>query len=66
MSERHYRVHEVAERLKISAQSIRNYERRGLFPPPRTDERGWRYYTEDDVTKLVAYYYPPSGRVKEV
>ncbi len=61
MPEQKYRIHEVADRLHISSQSIRNYEKRGLFPPPRMDARGWRYYTEDDINKLIAFYHPPPG-----
>ena len=64
MSDRVFRIHDLAKRLKISSQSIRNYEKRGIFPPPRTDEKGWRYYTEDDINKIVAYYFPPV-RVEE-
>ena len=60
MPELKIRIRQLALRLRISPQSIRNYEDQGLFPEPQKDENGWRYYTEDDVNKIIAYYFTPS------
>jgi hypothetical protein len=51
-----YKIHEVAERIKLSVSGIRKKENLGEFPPSRRDERNWRYYTEEDVLKLQAYF----------
>lgn len=58
MTEKHYKINEVATALGLSAQTIRNYEKSGTFPPSKADAKGWRYYTEDDINKLKAYYMP--------
>jgi DNA-binding transcriptional MerR regulator len=56
--EKRFKIHEVATMLGISKQSIRNYEKSGVFLPSQVDDKGWRYYTEDDINKLKAYYMP--------
>lgn len=61
-SERFYRIHEVAQRLGISESTIRLRENTGKFPLPRRDAKGWRLYTEEDITKLEAYYLKAKRR----
>lgn len=51
-----YKIHEVAERLNLSPSGIRKKENLGEFPPPQRDEHNWRYYTEEDILKLEAYF----------
>ena len=58
MPETKYRIHDVAKRLRMSPSGIRKKENIGEFPPPRRDRRNWRYYTEEDVLKLEAYFVP--------
>jgi len=51
-----YKTHEVAKMLGIPISTLKHYETIGKFPPPRRDRRGWRYYTQEDVMKLKAYF----------
>lgn len=51
-----YTVHDIAKPLGLSAQTIRNYENSGKLPRPKKDKNGWRYYTEEDFTKIRAYF----------
>lgn len=51
-----YRIHDVAKRINLSPSGIRKKEKLGEFPPSRRDEQGWRYYTEEDILKLEAYF----------
>jgi len=51
-----YMITEVADRLNLSPSAVRKKERQGEFPPPRRDERNWRFYTEEDILKLQAYF----------
>ena len=62
MDDRRYTSHEVARRLKISPSGIRKKENQGQFPPPRRDEHNWRYYTEEDIVKLEAYFVSRGSR----
>ncbi|ALC80569.1 MerR family DNA-binding transcriptional regulator [Bacillus gobiensis] len=40
---------DIAKRLKISTSSLRNYEARGMVPPPKRLSTGYRVYTEEHV-----------------
>lgn len=40
---------DIAKRLKISTSSLRNYEARGLVPPPERLSTGYRIYTKEHV-----------------
>lgn len=43
---------QVAQAAKVNIQTIRYYERRGLFPKPRRTPAGYRQYPEDVVGRL--------------
>jgi Hg(II)-responsive transcriptional regulator len=45
-------ISQVATAADVNVQTIRYYERRGLFPSPRRTPAGYRQYTEDAVTRL--------------
>ncbi len=49
---RTYRIGELAKELDRSTLTIKKWEEKGLIPKARRDSRGWRYYTEDDVSKI--------------
>jgi DNA-binding transcriptional MerR regulator len=45
-------IGQVATAADVNIQTIRYYERRGLFPPPRRTPAGYRQYADDAVARL--------------
>ncbi len=45
-------IGKVAAAADVNIQTIRYYERRGLFAAPRRTPSGYRQYTEDAVSRL--------------
>src|SRR5881409_884072 len=45
-------IGQVADAADVNIQTIRYYERRGLFPTPRRTTSGYRQYAEDAVARL--------------
>jgi Hg(II)-responsive transcriptional regulator len=45
-------IGQVASAADVNVQTIRYYERRGLFATPRRTSSGYRQYTEDAVSRL--------------
>lgn len=45
-------IGQVATAGNVNIQTIRYYERRGLFPPPRRTAAGYRQYPDDAVARL--------------
>ena len=45
-------IGQVANAAAVNVQTVRYYERRGLFPTPRRTPAGYRQYAEDAVTRL--------------
>src|SRR2546428_6431781 len=45
-------IGQVATAADVNIQTIRYYERRGLFPTPRRTPPGYRQYADDAVARL--------------
>jgi Hg(II)-responsive transcriptional regulator len=45
-------IGQVAAAADVNVQTIRYYERRGLFPTPRRTPAGYRQYADDAVARL--------------
>src|SRR5213594_4395956 len=45
-------IGQVADAADVNIQTIRYYERRGLFPNPRRTPSGYRQYGDDAVARL--------------
>ncbi|MGH7547486.1 MAG: MerR family transcriptional regulator [Gemmatimonadales bacterium] len=45
-------IGQVATAADVNIQTIRYYERRGLFPTPRRTPAGYRQYADEAVTRL--------------
>lgn len=45
-------IGEAAERTDLTAKAIRLYERKGLLPPPRRSDAGYRLYGDEDIAVL--------------
>lgn len=49
---REYSIGEVAERMGVATSTIRFYDKHGLLPFVRRDDKGRRKFNEDDFTYL--------------
>ncbi|MCL4732895.1 heavy metal-responsive transcriptional regulator [Patescibacteria group bacterium] len=47
-----YRIKELSQKTRVTSQTIRYYEQRGILPAPARAENGYRAYTDDDVERL--------------
>jgi len=47
-----WKIGEVATRSGVSIDTVRFYERRGVLPPPRRRESGYRQYTSATVERI--------------
>ncbi len=45
-------ISEAARELGLSAEWLRQGEKRGSLPLARRDRNGYRYYTDDDLERL--------------
>ena len=46
-------VHQLAEFLNVSDNTVFRMERKGLIPKAQRDHRGWRFWTQDQVTQIL-------------
>jgi DNA-binding transcriptional MerR regulator len=53
MSNKVFKIKDLALRLDRSILTIKRWERQGLIPKARKDSRGWRIYTEAEVRDLL-------------
>jgi DNA-binding transcriptional MerR regulator len=47
-----YSISEAARELSLSAEWLREGERRGSLPKAKRDRNGYRIYTESDIERL--------------
>jgi DNA-binding transcriptional MerR regulator len=47
-----YGISEAARRLGLSAEWLRQGEKRGVLPVAKRDRNGHRYYTVEDIERL--------------
>jgi DNA-binding transcriptional MerR regulator len=47
-----YTISEAARELALSAEWLREGEKRGVLPLARRDRNGYRYYTQADIERL--------------
>jgi len=59
---RHYRIHEILPEIDRSKTTLLRWESLGLIPKAHRDSRGWRYYTEEEVRRIIElvknFHYP--------
>lgn len=48
-----YKIGEISKMLGISAETIRNYEKKGLVCPSKDEESGYRYYDIIQMNQLL-------------
>jgi len=49
------RVKDVEKIIDRDRNTILRWERAGLVPHPQKDSRGWRFYTEKDIEKIISF-----------
>lgn len=54
-------ISEAARELGLSAEWLRQGERRGSLPPAKRDRNGYRYYTVEDLKRLRNRRLVPFG-----
>ena len=47
------KVNELSKRTGINLETIRYYEKQGIFPEPKRQANGYRSYDEESVTQLL-------------
>ncbi|WP_028110071.1 MULTISPECIES: Zn(2+)-responsive transcriptional regulator [Ferrimonas] len=47
-----YRIGELATACEVTADTLRFYEKNGLFSPSSRSDKGYRLYTEEDARHL--------------
>ena len=47
-----YKIGELARELDRSTLTIKKWEESGLIPRAKRDSRGWRYYTDEDISRI--------------
>lgn len=53
MTKNNYRLNDIARRIDRDKTTIIRWEKQGLIPKAHRDSRGWRYYTHEDVERIV-------------
>jgi len=61
-----YKIKDIAKELGVSIQTVKNYENWGILPKPKRDQKGWRYYTEEDLIKIKALYKEEIKEIKKL
>ena len=51
--QRFYTIHEFAEKIGVTAQTLRNWDRQGKLRPHHKGESGYRYYTQEQLDKAL-------------
>jgi len=47
-----FTIGQLAKKVGVNIETVRFYERKGLLPPPKRRESGYRVYGEEDVRRL--------------
>lgn len=50
-----YQVRDVLQRVRISRNTLYNWERRGRIPMPKRNVSGYRVYTEKEVRQIEKF-----------
>jgi DNA-binding transcriptional MerR regulator len=53
MQEKKYRLKDIEEKIDRDKTTIIRWEKEGIIPTAKRDSRGWRYYTKEEMAKIV-------------
>lgn len=50
---KYYKISEFAEKVGVTATTLRNWERKGLLLPHHVTPTGYRYYADEQLEELL-------------
>ena len=50
---KHYSIREFSKILGVSAQTLRNWDKKGTLKPHHTSSNGYRYYSHEQLNKIL-------------
>ena len=53
MSDKKFRLKDIEEKIDRDKTTLIRWEKQGLIPEAKRDSRGWRYYSQDQVSSIV-------------
>jgi DNA-binding transcriptional MerR regulator len=53
MQEKKYRLKDIQEKIDRDKTTLIRWEKEGLIPTAKRDSRGWRYYSRNEVSKII-------------
>ena len=53
MKDKKYRLKDIQEKIDRDKTTLIRWEREGLIPKAKRDSRGWRYYSKDEVSRII-------------
>lgn len=53
MNKKTYRLKDIEEKIDRDKTTLIRWEKQGLIPAAKRDSRGWRYYSQDQVSEIV-------------
>jgi len=70
-----YRIKEIIDNIDRDKTTVLRWEKQGLIPKAKRDSRGWRYYSQKQIEKILdliqktnyfrnTYYEPRMAKIK--
>ncbi len=53
MAEKKFYLNEILRKVDRNKTTLIRWEAEGLIPKAKRDSRGWRYYSQDEIEKVV-------------
>jgi len=53
MLEERYYLKEILKRIDRNKTTLLRWEEKGLIPKAKRDSRGWRYYSKEEMEKIL-------------
>ncbi len=48
-----YHINDILKRIDRNKTTLIRWEEQGLIPKAKRDSRGWRYYSKEEVEKII-------------
>lgn len=53
MKEKKYHLNDILEKIDRDKTTLIRWEKEGLIPVAKRDSRGWRYYSQTEVARII-------------